>query len=264
MQAKLVWQLTGDEIDFAPVNFALLEYYVHQLNQRSVNQFHCKVSKFDDALVTELADSLTTVRDQASRLPIQITNWQGDLFDQDYLNQVHMQWVNTGLQYPHMPQLLRLMQNLDQPFRAINECLHTLESSFQFVFANYETDACQIDNIFGSSLMSFDQPNLTMGFDNLGRSTWNKFLNWDRNVKDTDTNDHQQLSGLIELSLSRPKTYHPPREYVQWCEQQQVPVVGARIGLGNITDLESKLTSIRKIVARNIGQRANTFRIEIV
>lgn len=264
MQAKLVWQLTGDEIDFVPVNFALLEYYVCQLNQQSANQFHCKDSKFTDANVSALTDSLAMVETRASRLPMQISDWQGDVLDQTYLNQLHMQWVKTNLEYPSLTQLLRAMKNLDQPFREINNCLHTVESSFRFSFANYEIDPCQIDNIFGPEIMSFDLPNLTMGFDSLGRSTWNKFLNWDNNVKDTDTNDHQQLSGLIDLSLLRPISRQPPAEYAQWCQQHQIPVIGSKVGLGNIIDLEANLTDIRKILARNTYQQPNKFQIVIV
>ena len=102
-----------------------------------------------------------------------------------------------------------------------------------------------------------------LGFDDLGRSSWNKFINWDNNIVDTDTNDFECLSGRIELNLNRPLTIDPPIDYVNWCQTHGVPAAGKCISLGNIVDLDRDLSQIRKILVRNIHEQTNTFAFKI-
>ena len=102
-----------------------------------------------------------------------------------------------------------------------------------------------------------------LGFDNLGRSTWEKFKHWDNNVNDTDTNDHQMLSGMVEFSLSRPLSMQPPSNYIEWCQHHNVEVTGASISLGNLIDLDKNMTDIRKILIRNTDEQNNQFFFEI-
>ena len=100
-------------------------------------------------------------------------------------------------------------------------------------------------------------------FDNLGRSSWEKYRNWDNNITDNDTNNFTMLSGLIELNLEKPIKRDPPKEYVNWCQTYNVPVVGKSISLGNIVDLECRLTDIRKLLVRNNNEQRNQFFFEI-
>lgn len=262
MLVKIVWKESGDELTFSPCFPDLLVYYVDQLNQHNANCFKLKYSKFDYQTYTNLQQNLASIAKVAHRIPFEISNWHGDILDQNYLNLVHSQWVKTGILHPKIILLLRHW-NLDQPYRDINLNLHLLEKSFEYQFANYDVDPFQVDNIFGRDILQFNFANLWMKFDNLGRATWDKFRNFDENVDAFDTNDFQMLGGMIYLNLDRPLTITPPKEYVDWCNQHRVPVTGVRCNLGNIVDLEKNLTSIRKILIRNSHEQSNQFFFEL-
>jgi len=263
MIGKLVWEKSGDEIKFSPTSPGLLTYYVETLNSTYSNSFSLSASKFSSDTVTKLVQCINTISDKSNKIPFEIDNWTGDVLDQDYLNLLHRQWVLTGIKYPMMPVLLRNLGNLDSEYRDINTLLHVVESSFRYTFKNYTQDQYQIDNIFGNNILGFDTPNISIGFDNLGRSSWEKFRNFDNNAVDQDTNDYKKLAGLIYLILGRPISGAAPPEYIEWCANHKVAVVGHTLSLGNILDLESKLTDLRKLLVRNVNEQNDRFFFEI-
>jgi len=263
MFGKLIWEKSGDEIKFLPTSPDLLYYYVHTLTSTNANNFSLKSSKFNFETIDKLSKCISNISEISNKVPFEINNWSGHLFDQDYLNLLHRQWVLTGQKYPKMPLLLRKMGNLDADYRAINDELHCVESNFKYEFVNYNTDQYQIDNIFGTKILGFDFCNLSIGFDNLGRSSWSKFCNFDNNVNDQDTNNFEKLSGLIHFNLNRPMSAEPPVEYVDWCNLHHVPVVGRTLSLGNIVDLESILFDLRKLIVRNVNEQNDKFFFEI-
>jgi hypothetical protein len=263
MLGKLVWKKSGDEIKFSPTFPDLLCYYVDVLNSTNANSFSIQTTNFSVNYVNRLIECIKSIETLSNKIPFEITDWEGDIFNQKYLNQLHRQWVFTGIKYPAIPLLLRKMNNLDIDYRDINLELHKVESSFVYSFINYTQDQYQIDNIFGTTVLSFDQPNISIGFDNLGRSSWEKFCNFDENVSDNDTNNFNKLSGLIHVNLNRPLTRSPPVEYLDWCKLHNVPAVGKTLSLGNIINLDLKLTDFRKILVRNTNEQTDRFCIEI-
>lgn len=262
MLAKIVWEVSGDEILFSTDLPDLLHYYVEQLNKRDANRFKFKHSEFDLRAYQDLKQNLLSTSKIAQQIPLKIDQWDGNLLDQQYLNKLHRQWVKTGIEYPKIPLLLRSLGGLDEDYRNINTNLHKLEKGFKYSFANYDVDQFQVENIFGKKILKFDQTNLMLGFDNLGRSSWDKYKNFDNNADDNDTNDFQNLSGLVHLNLDRPMTMLPPREYVEWCQHHNMPLVGRSLNLGNIVDLENKLTDLRKILIRNTYEQNDQFFFE--
>lgn len=263
MLGKLVWVKSGDEIKFSPTCPDLLTYYVDVLDSTNANNFKLDTTKFSVDHISGFTKVVKSIESISNKIPFEIDNWHGDAFNQDYLNLLHKQWVQTGIKYPSMPLLLRKMSNLDKDYREINTLLHQIESSFVYNFKNYDQDQYQIENIFGPSVLGFDQANIAIGFDNLGRSSWEKFCNFDENADDTDTNNFNKLSGVIHFNLNRPLSAGPPVEYVDWCKAHNVPVVGKQLNLGNIVDLELKLTDLRKIVVRNVNEQDDRFFFEV-
>jgi hypothetical protein len=263
MLAKLIWESTGDEILFRVTFPDLFEYYLEQLKKQNQNNFVCKKTKFSNDLILSLQNSIKSIKKVKDKLPFCITNWDGDILDQHYLNELHKDWVKTGIAYPKIISLLRMMQNLDVDYRNINLDIHNLENSFVYKFVNYDKDPFQVTNIFGENVTGFNLDNIMLEFDNLGRSSWEKFKNWDDNINDTDTNNYQMLGGAVEFVLRRPQVIHPPPEYVKWCQQHNTNPVGMSISLGNIVDLDKNLTNIRKILIRNTDEQTNQFFFEI-
>jgi hypothetical protein len=263
MIGKLVWVKSGDEIKFSPTSPDLLTYYVETLNATDSNSFSLSASKFSSDTVSKLTHCIQTISNKSNKIPFEIDNWTGDVLDQDYLNLLHRQWVLTGIKYPMIPVLLRKLGNLDSEFRDINTLLHVVETSFRYTFKNYTQDPYQIDNVFGTDVLGFDTPNISIGHDNLGRSSWEKFRNFDNNADDQDTNDYKKLTGLIHFRLGRPISGTAPPEYLAWCKEHGVAVAGHTLSLGNVIDLESNLTDLRKIVVRNVNEQNDKFFFEV-
>lgn len=263
MFGKIVWAKSGDEIKFSSACPDLLVYYVDHLNSNDANKFRLDKTKFSFNTVDAFVKVCKSIESISNKIPIKIKNWNGKVLDQEYLNQVHRDWVQTGIEYPSIILLLRKMNNLDKDYREINTQLHKIESSFVYSFKNFDQDPYQIENIFGTKVLGFDKPNISLGFDNLGRSSWEKFCNFDENAKGSDTNNFNKLSGLIHFNLNRPISGNPPPEYVKWCETKNIPIVGKTLNLGNICDLESQLTDLRKIVIRNVNEQDDRFFFEV-
>jgi hypothetical protein len=262
MLAKIVWHRTGDEIPFVPCHPELLEYYLERLNNDGRNKFSILNDLFPRKQVLHLRQSLESCSTLADRIPFEITEWNGDLLDQNYLNKLHREWVTTGQKHPKIILLLRKLGKQKQ-FRDINLLLHDIEQKCKVEFANYLSDPWQIDNPFGSQILDFDVSNIVMGFDNLGRSCWDKFLHHDDNVSDTDTNDQNMLTGRIMIALNRPLSNNPPSEYSAWCQKHSLPVIGARLNLGNVVNLTERLCSLRYILMNNTNESSDTFFFEL-
>jgi hypothetical protein len=263
MLGKLIWETSGDEITFKVTFPDLFDYYLDQLTQKNANKFFCNKKKFSNDLVSALQNSIQSIEKFKNKLPFVIDDWSGDLLDQDYLNKLHRDWVKTGIVHPGIVSLLRAMNNADVHYRNINSGIHAVENSFDYEFVNYSQDPFQVENIFGKQITGFDIDNLMLGFDNLGRSPFEKFKNWDDNIADTDTSTYQMLSGIIDFSLCRPMVRQPPPNYLEWCQKHSVHATGISISLGNIIDLDKQLTDIRKILIRNTNEQNNQFFFEI-
>ena len=254
MQARLVWSQSGDEIKLQVCWPDLFEYYVEQLADR--NQFVVQDNTQPQDSLIKLQRCIDAIRQADKRLPLQITAWDQNLLDQQVLNQLHREWVQTGQQYPNLPVLLRHLK-LDQQWRGINEYLHDFEGSFDFECKNYTSDQWQVANPFGRDVLDFNTANVELGFDNLGRSSWDKFMSWDDNTNQDDTNDFRMLSGRLLISLNRPMSHAMPVEYQQWCQTRGIETAGRTIRLGNFVDLQSNLTKYRSIFLTNINEPGN-------
>lgn len=251
MIGKIIWPRTGDEIPFRPVWPDLLEYYVDNLRSHSKNSFRrveTLISAEHPARLSENIERTSVVERHGIKI---LNDTNGDLLDQKLLNQIHRDWVVSGQKYPALPLLLRSIGNLDSEYRDINISVHRIENMFISQYCNYDKDPYRIDNPFGSKILGFDTNNIMIGFDNLGRNSWEKFMHWDLNIDDVDTNDFQQLSGLLDVNLFRPMKWQPPENYVSWCNQHSRPVMGNRVCLGTFVDLAEKLTDYRHIMLRN-------------
>lgn len=262
MKAKIIWHNTGDEIIFVPCDCELFEYWVSGLHQATYNDFSLTESDFCFVSTEKLKISLERCKTYATRIPFLISNWDGDCLDQHYLNVLHKEWVETSKAYPRLIQLLKQL-GIEQEWRDINFYIHEIEGNFKFKFANYISDPWQLPNPYGNKILGFTTANFSLGFDNLGRSSYNKFLCRDENVDDSDTNDRSMLSGLVKISLDKPLTWQPPGEYIQWCKEKNWPVIGDSLPLGNIENLDENLTDIRHVLVRNIYEQNGTFSFEI-
>ena len=233
---KLVFKKTGDSLGFESPNQKLLEYFITQCTNTTADVFKSNRSLKQDC--TKLFDCIGAVDDFLSnKLSIDVfTKYREVKLNQIVLNSLHEDWVKFQLKHSNISLLLeRKHPELLDKFRWINEGIHELES-VSYDFRNYNHHVWQCDNPYGTDVLDFNQYNISMAFNNLGRASFNKWNVYDDNIKDTDTNDFTQLSGQIFIRLSRPYTQSAPVEYVNWCVENGYPTVGKTLGIGNFTN----------------------------
>jgi hypothetical protein len=79
---------------------------------------------------------------------------------------------------------------------------------------------------------------------------FNKWFNSDDDIEDSDTNNFDNLSGDIRITLRRPFSVQPFVEYVDWCKEKNVSIIGAHINIGNF---DADLDTLQKIWQNNIN-----------
>lgn len=98
-----------------------------------------------------------------------------------------------------------------------------------------------------------------LGFDNLGRSTWEKFSNYDSDAFEVDTNNFDMLSGKLEISLARPMMWTSPENYSNWCALHNISEVGRNMRIGNFDDDVKTLTKLRYLFTNNESSNKISF-----
>jgi|688.fasta_scaffold534036_2 hypothetical protein len=296
MKFSLVFDNSGDTIPFVALNPDVVEYYVDKLLQGNLNNFYAYNSNYAARIndnISELHRNLiesnvwmTELFDQSFK-----TFDYMDYLDQDNLNYLHAAWVNmqscrydidqkrkesksTGLpeqihnMYPdeeRFPAFGDVVTKIGEhkTFNRINvPCIHALESSFTKVLFKCSDSWVEFNNPFPKNLINNDICNLYLPFHHLGRTQYNKFVNYDFDLKHADENTFNELLGFVGLSLAHPQTRGYSNEYIDWCKQHNREPSGEDIPLGNIPDLLTNLTKYRIIVFRNTNA-GNNFRIEL-
>ena len=166
-----------------------------------------------------------------------------DFFNIDNINRLHEKWVKLHIKYPNIG-TLAAKAGIEKELDQVNHLCHSIEKMFYFVYKNYDQELWQISNPFDSELLALGKFNIVINYDNLGRCTFNKWLNYDNNVNDIDTNCYEKLGGKLEFNLSRPYTLSLPTEYLDFCRGKNTKPTGTEIPLGNFTDDMSKVRSL--------------------
>jgi len=296
MKFSLVFENSGDSLPFESVNCEVLSFYIEQLNQRGLNKFSAKNQNLGKTILSKIEQFKTCI--------IEVNKWLYDLtdmkigvydvekyLDQDILNQIHADWVNSqsliydiqkkrkqfnflGIaeqihdKFPDAIQTPPLSTVIDrigkaEIYRSLNEPhIHKLESSFDSI--RYQvSDAWTMiaNNPFPKNILTNNIANLSISFNHLGRTLYNKYTNFDMNLKYDDENSYDQLLGFITLSLALPQTIPLSAEYINWCKLHNKVPSGTQLNIGNIPNLYENLTKYRKIIFHNLLSN-NTFSIQ--
>jgi hypothetical protein len=97
-------------------------------------------------------------------------------------------------------------------------------------------------------------------YQNLGRSTFEKWINYDGNILDTDTNNFTHLGGLVKINLARPFENTAPKEYVEYCTKNSIQPCGNILPIGNFSH---PTTELRETFRKNVSIENNRISFEI-
>ena len=204
--------------------------------------------------------------------------------DQDFLNKTHCDWVfsqqkvvdidklrsstNTAEarigyrlhdMYPdeiRFPKIAAVLEKLGYiyPYEEVNMGVHRLENLFNRNNLEFRANKkWQVfDNPFKDSIITNnDVVNFSFGYTYVGRQYYNKFTNFDSNLKYSDHYNYEQLEFAFQLNLQRPQTIPYSKEVLDWADQQGIKLVSEQIPIANLENLEEKLFDYRKILYRN-------------
>jgi hypothetical protein len=258
---KIIWNSTGDFLNLDPINQELAKYWINALNHDNNNNFHLVSAEFDSSWLSDLHQHLTIINQHLIN-KLKNNSFEcfitADLLDQQILNQLHRTWVGLLEKHPMIPTLLKKIDpESELHWNQINKKLHYIE---KYITCSYKTFAnfWEVDNIFGPQILNFNRAQISIKFSQKGRSTFNKWVNRDFNINDTDTNNYFQIGNEISINLDREIIQLPPTNYVNFCRENNIEVVGENLNLANFNNCESKLTEIRHILIRNILHENNT------
>jgi hypothetical protein len=281
---KVVFENSGDELVFASTNPHISEYYIDQLNTVGLNDF----SLAQPLSVSQSMANISAYSERVNKFLYPLSGKRIPIFDtkgylsQRNLNALHSEWVKSQsvmidvaalrrsdnpdtvayanklfdmLPDDHMtPTLGEVLTKLDlmNEYSKINSGVHNLEqlASGPYKFA---TDKwIEIPNIFDKTCATNDRFNLSLPFNHLGRTLFNKYTYFDSELEFSDENTFNELLGFVEIRLHRPVTSNYSADYLEWCKRVNREPSGDRINLGHIVDIEQKLDSYRMVIYRNL------------
>jgi hypothetical protein len=290
----LAFENSGDVLPFESVNSEILEYYVDCLNQLKINYF--KIFNPTAETIQQNINGLDSIIQKFNDMPIQhIINTDIHrpnhltYLDQSYLNKLHADWVSFQKQqyvivdqrkrynnseiveqihniYPDELPVVRVGDILDKlhvkkEFDDINLYVHQLESIFKYVRAKSEIENwIEMSNPFPKSCLSNSTANLSIDFNHLGRTLYDKFQNFDTDLMYDDENSYNELLNYVAIRIKPPETISMSVEYVESCRRNNREPIGNFLNIGNLINLNDNLTKYRQILYKNI-QANNRFSI---
>lgn len=295
MNFSIVFEPSGDMIPFRALNPDVLEYYLDQISNLGLTKFSVDYEQVSS--LVSMTRSFKTILEQVNgwlgplvdvQFPVADTN---AYLDQDLLNGIHALWAK--LQYyvvdidkkrvvlnrsdliekihdafpdtERFPTLGNVVGKIgkQQEFDSINTpWLHSIERKFDSIRFRCHKDWVEISNPFSKSKVTLDICNLYLPFNHLGRTQYNKFINFDQDHKHQDENTFNELLGWVEISFRPPETRPFSKEYLDHCARSGRIPSGELIPLGNIPDLMENLHKYRILMLNNILSK-NKFQIHL-
>lgn len=260
----LVWEKTGDSLEIKVDNHQLVEYWVSELDRTDKKTFDFVSSTLpDDSVTTQLADCLESSNQILERFGIEpLMDSKLDWFNQDNLNVLHSRWVKVINQHPKLCEVLHKIadKSIEQKFHDVNILIHKIEFKSLVEYTNSKDVTWQAKNIFGSEISKFGQWQIELHYQNLGRSTYEKWYNYDCNIDDSDTNNFTHIGGLVYFNLCRPITLQPPVEYINYCAENNIIPYGNKLPIGNFVE---DITTLRHVFKRNVNTENNRISFKI-
>jgi hypothetical protein len=286
MKFSLIFNNSGDTIPFDPVNQELLEFYIGQLDQQSLNGFSPMKKDYGEAILNVLQKfhvglvETNEWLDKLVNLKFDVCDIENYL-DQYILNKIHAEWANfqsltyniqqkrkeydymgiaeqihdmfsDDIQHPTLTNVLDKL-NLIEMYYSLNLHIHDIESRFDNIrYTTGDSWTIVSKNSFSKNLLTNNLANLRLSFNHLGRTLYNKFINFDVNLEHNDENSFNELLGFVTISLNPTQTIPLSSEYVNWCKRHNRTPIGNYLNIGNIPDVSENLTKYRIIIFRNL------------
>jgi hypothetical protein len=296
MKFSLVFKNSGDSITFESLNDSIVEFYVDYLNTHDLNEFESVNPQCGNTISQKISTLHENIQEVNKWIEILIDKKfesvsEHDYLNQDILNAYHADWVKSQshpydinnkrikynnsalveqvhdsypdeIRFPPVGDVINKL-NYKEIYDKININVHNVERSFDSVkYQVRNQDWVEIKNPFLQQGLSHNIANFKMSFNHLGRTLYNKFTKQDNRLQYHDENTYSELLGFVELQLVPSETVEMSVEYKEWCKIHDRDPLGEHLNLGNIPDLDKRLTDYRIVVYRNL-LKDNSFSIQL-
>lgn len=286
MKLYLVFENSGDTLIYDVIyNHELLEFFVEQSNKNNNNSFFNKnLSKNIDKFLFDINHAVSKTNEVLIHLIGKKFNKSENLEDylnQDFLNNQHCDWVFSqkevinidNLRFSQISEqkklgemlhdfypdeirevlLCPIMEKLNYRywFEEVNMTVHRLESSFKEIEFSSKNKWNAFDNPIKNFYSANDVTNFFLGYTYVGRQYYDKFKNWDDNLKYNDHYNYEMLEYSFHISLDKPETIPYSKEFTQWATEKNVPMITNKIPIANLENISEKISDYRKIIYRN-------------
>ena len=287
MSYSLVFDNSGDVIPFDPINQEALDFYIEQLTYQGLNSFF-PANQHLGRYILHHVDAIKLSIQQVNEWLVDLADTKFELYDselyldQRVLNQIHAHWVQiqsmpydiqekrkqfnyTGIveqihdMFPDDIQTPPMSVVIDKigkrnVFDSLNSAhVHKIEILFDNIKCQVSNSWIKIaDNYFSKNILTNNIANLSISFNHLGRTLYNKFLNFDHALECDDENSYDEFLGFVTLNLQPAQTIGYSNEYLQWCKSHNKEPIGDFLNIGNIPNLYENLTKYRTIVFKNL------------
>ena len=236
---KLIWTQTGDCLTIIPEHHSMVEHWLHQLDQSDLHEF-ALLTPVPRYMISELIECVTAVNAALSRANMTLLPPDLDWLDQRNLNLLHSTYVKMQRD-KNITAFLRKIgqQDLVNQHHQVNNIIHETESMVEYLYQAKNpnhSDPWQVPNPYGTSVLGWGVWQVEMEYQSLGRGTYEKWLNWDDNLVDTDTDDFESLGPRVLFRICRPYRTDPPQDYIRACLSTGAPIVGGTLPIGNFQD----------------------------
>jgi len=277
MKLSLVFNESGDSIEFDAIQPDVVEFYVDWLDSSSTNNFTVRTKQTEPLTSYDRSELRKYLSELAPRLKDEFgihcfddIDLSTDWFNQEKLNRIHECYVKScqpGIEPNINFELSKTPKDLYK-FLTLNQGVHWSEKRWAARFMNTVHQPPDYvlppANPFKHDITTFNICNLSILYCGLGRQTFDKWRWWDDNIDDIDTRNFEELYGEIDLSLDRPRVVLPSPEYVEYCADHNVVAYGTHVGLGNLIALPERLGMYREVMHDNLIETQNTVRLEII
>lgn len=245
---KLRWTQTHDVIELVAIDHRVYEYFVEQINSRNINQYTVSDLRYA-SLSQELQQRFKRIQSFVrTKLHLEDFDIELDTSNQDDLNRLHSRWVNLHQQHPNIAVLTEKV--LPGDLAAINKLIHAIEESTMSIEAKTLDSNFKMSNVFGTDILGFGTYNISVCYNNLGRSTWQKWQHADATL-DSDLNNFDDIYTTLSFKVIPTETKSVPKEYQDWCLKHNLPCVGGQMPLANFDKLEENLLKYRQLFYKN-------------
>ncbi len=272
MQIRLVWKATNDEVLFDVLDADVATWFVAHGQKLGKNQYRPGDQVIDQLsakpstlkLIQEERAYIKQVNEALASLRMPLFQEPENYLDQKQLNTLHKDWAETRQKWPKLSELFyQLNHQWYEAYQEMNCHIHLIEQSFEYRFrdvAHWRTH-----NPFKERFFEWQICHLYIEYPGHGRSAYEKFQCMD--IYDDIGRDNcnwDNLDSFIGVKLSRPYRMDPPREFLDWCEQENLVPWGHTLPLANVADWQNNLTRARQVFTENVKIKDNYFSLETI